>query len=78
MPTIAIIGSYRFFFYSSDRNEPSHIHVKKERFTAKFWLNPIRLQRSRGFSDHELIKIQKLIDENKEKFQEKWDEYFSV
>ncbi len=36
MPTVAKIGSYRFYFYSSDANEPPHIHVKQERFTAKF------------------------------------------
>ncbi len=78
MPTVAKIGSYRFYFYSSDAKEPPHIHVKRERFTAKFWLNPIRLQKSKGFSDHELIKIQKLIEENKKIFQEKWYEYFSA
>ncbi|MBE7446096.1 MAG: DUF4160 domain-containing protein [Planctomycetia bacterium] len=71
MPTVAKIGSYRFYSYSSDANEPAHIHVKYERFTAKFWLNPIRLQKSKGFSDHELIKIQKLIEKNKKIFQEK-------
>ena len=78
MPTVAKIGSYRFYFYSSDANEPPHIHIKQERFTAKFWLNPIRLQKSKGFSDHDLIKIQKLIEKNKKIFQEKWNEYFSV
>lgn len=33
MPTIEIIGPYRFFFYASDRNEPIHVHVKKKRAT---------------------------------------------
>ena len=78
MPTVAKIGSYRFYFYSSDAKEPFHIHVKRERFTAKFWLNPIRIQKSKGFRDYDLIKIQKLIEENKEMFQEKWNEYFSA
>ncbi|WP_347274631.1 DUF4160 domain-containing protein [Candidatus Kuenenia sp.] len=64
MPTVTIIGSYRFYFYSSGANKPPHIHVKRERFTAKFWLNPIRLQKSKGFSDSDLIKIQKLVEEN--------------
>ncbi|MCP5004048.1 MAG: DUF4160 domain-containing protein [Planctomycetes bacterium] len=68
MPTVAKIGSYRFYFYSSDAKEPPRIHVKRERFTAKFWLNPIRLQKSKEFSDHDLIKIQKLIEENKKIF----------
>lgn len=78
MPTVANIGPYHFFFYSSDENEPPHIHVRQERFTAKFWLNPVRLQKSKGFSDHDLIKIHKLIEENKEIFLEKWNEHFST
>ncbi|OHB71693.1 MAG: hypothetical protein A2W17_09225 [Planctomycetes bacterium RBG_16_41_13] len=78
MPTVTKIGSYRFYFYSSDANELPHIHVKRERFTAKFWLNPIRLQKSKGFSDSDLIKIQKLVEKNKKLFQEKWNEYFSA
>jgi len=36
------------------------------------------LQKSKGFSDHDLIKIQKLTEKNKKIFQEKWDEYFSA
>ncbi|TVL99252.1 MAG: hypothetical protein CV087_18675 [Candidatus Brocadia sp. WS118] len=78
MPTVAKIGPYRFYFYSSDANEPAHIHVKHERFTAKFWLNAVRLQKSKGFNDNNLILIQKLIEKNKEIFQEKWNEYFSL
>lgn len=30
MPTVKREGSYRFFFYSSDREEPVHIHVERE------------------------------------------------
>jgi len=28
MPTILRIGSYRFFFYAGDRDEPQHIHAE--------------------------------------------------
>ncbi|KAB2961114.1 MAG: DUF4160 domain-containing protein [Candidatus Methylomirabilis oxygeniifera] len=40
MPTILRSGPYRFYFYSNERAEPPHIHVQRERFFAKFWLNP--------------------------------------
>jgi hypothetical protein len=33
-------GPYRFFSFSSDRGEPIHVHVERERKTAKFWLGP--------------------------------------
>jgi hypothetical protein len=76
MPTIAIIGPYRFFFYASDFVEPVHVHVRKDRAAAKFWLNPVILQRSKGFHDSELVKIQKIVEENSENFEGKWYEYF--
>ncbi len=37
MPTVKIIGPYRFFFYSGDGDEPPHIHVERDNYTAKFW-----------------------------------------
>jgi len=30
MPTILQDGSYTFMFFSSDKGEPAHIHVKHE------------------------------------------------
>ena len=47
VPAINDIGPYRFYFYASEGNEPPHVHVRRDRATAKFWLNPVRLARSR-------------------------------
>jgi hypothetical protein len=77
MPTVLIIGPYRFFFYSDDRDEPPHIHVEHDNHKAKFWLQPVRLQNSGGFKRKELNRIQALIEENQVRFLEEWDEYFS-
>ena len=77
MPTVKVIGPYRFFFYSGDRNEPPHIHVERDNNIAKFWLQPIRLQQSGRFKSRELNRIQKLVEENQDLFLEKWNEYFS-
>lgn len=43
-PTVLQSGPYRFFFYSSDRGEPTHVHITRERKEAKFWLEPVRLE----------------------------------
>ena len=75
MPTILKIGPYRFFFYSNERGELPHIHVQRERFLAKFWLNPVALAGSKRFASHELRTIQKHVDENREIFLEAWNEY---
>ncbi len=77
MPTILKIGPYRFFFYSNERGEPPHIHVQRERFLAKFWLNPVALAGSKRFASHELRTIQKHVDENREIFLEAWNEHIS-
>ena len=76
MPTVEDIGPYKLFFYSAEGNEPPHVHVRRERETAKFWLVPLRVARSRGFSDRELRIIQKMIEENRESIMEAWHEHF--
>jgi hypothetical protein len=76
MPTVLRIGPYRFFFYAGDRSEPLHVHVERDDNTAKFWLDPVRLQRSRGFSSKELNRIQGVIEENQEYLRRSWNEYF--
>jgi hypothetical protein len=40
MPTVLRIDGYRFFFYSLETGEPSHIHVERADEAAKFWLFP--------------------------------------
>jgi Domain of unknown function (DUF4160) len=76
MPTVLRVGRYRFFFYASDRAEPVHVHVQAGDATAKFWLAPIRLERSRGFARHELSRVQRLITEHREHLMRSWNEYF--
>lgn len=76
MPTVLRVGSYRFFFYAGDRDEPPHVHVERENKVAKFWLDPIRLQRSGGFSRREMSRIQKLLSTHHTKLLEAWNEYF--
>ena len=76
MPTIKRIGPYRFFFVSLDYGEPPHIHVQRERMVAKFWLDPVALQRAGGFKAKELNKIAKLVQEHRDEFLERWYEFF--
>ena len=76
MPTVLIEGPYRFFFYSADREESRHIHVERDECSAKFWLEPIRLQKSRGFSRTELRQVQRLVDQNEYRFMDAWHEHF--
>lgn len=42
-----------------------HIHVKRDRQIAKFWLVPISLAKNRGFKDHEFNRIESIIHEHR-------------
>ena len=76
MPTILRIGAYRLFFVSLDRGEPPHIHVRRENMVAKFWLHPVALERTGGFSRAELNTIIRLVDEHREMLLDRWYEFF--
>ncbi len=76
MPTVLKIGPYRFFFYAGDNTEPQHIHVEHNEKIAKFWLNPVRLQSSGGFSRLEISRILKIINQYHPQLVEAWHEYF--
>ncbi len=76
MPTVLRVGPYRFFFYASDRDEPPHIHVERNDSVAKFWLDPVRLQSSGGFSRVEIAKIAKIVTDHQIGLLEAWNEYF--
>jgi hypothetical protein len=76
MPTIPdISGPYRLFFYSFDCNEPKHIHVRRERMTCKFWLEPVTLGTNSGFKANELNRIRRLILDNLDHILEAWSEH---
>jgi hypothetical protein len=76
MPTLLNVRGYRFFFYAND-HPPRHVHIEKGHGTAKFNLFPVELVRSRRFKAAEINTIRKLVLENRELFNQKWDEYFS-
>ena len=66
LPTILRSGPYRMFFYSADQHEPPHIHVERDDSEAKFWLDPVRLEGSRGFRRAEIRQIEDLIRNEKD------------
>lgn len=76
MPTVLRSGPYRAFFYAGDRNEPPHVHVERDRCTAKYWLEPVALVSGIGFNRSELMVIHRLISEHQVLLLQKWYEYF--
>ena len=76
MPTVLRVGPYRCFFYAGDREEPPHVHVERDDNIAKFWLEPVRLQYSGGFSRREINRIHRLIEDNQQGILGSWHEFF--
>jgi hypothetical protein len=77
VPTIFIQG-YKFRFYSSDVNEPPHVHVIKAGRVAKIWLQSLEVEHNRGYNKAELNRVLKLTEQNRTKLLEAWHEYFDL
>jgi hypothetical protein len=76
MPEVLRVAGSRFFFFSREAQEPRHVHVEQAERYAKFWLDPIRVARSRGFRGVELRQLHSLVAQNREKFILAWNEHF--
>lgn len=76
MPTVLRWRGHRFYFYSSDRDEPPHIHVDHSGRTLKVWLVTLKLAYNDGFSLREVTAIMAAIDQNRARLLEAWRDYF--
>jgi hypothetical protein len=76
MPTVLRVGAFRFFFYAGDGGEPPHVHVERDECEAKFWLDPVRLERSHGFSRKEIGRLRGLVADHEPGLLESWNEFF--
>ena len=72
MPTVLRVGPFRFFFYAGDGGEPPHVHVERDDCEAKFWLDPVRLERSYGFRRQEINRVRGLVEQHREQLLEGW------
>lgn len=76
MPTVLRVGKYRFFFFSNEGAEPAHVHIESGDEYAKFWIEPVGLAKSVGYSARELNEIGRIVGKHKKLIKEKWDEHF--
>ena len=76
MPTLFREGPYRVYFFSNEDDEPPHVHVDRDDATAKFWLDPLLLARSRGFPASELTRIRRMLEPRRLDLMEAWHGWF--
>ena len=75
-PTVLRDGPYRFFFFSSDRGEPKHVHVGRDDKVGKFWLKTVRVEYNQGFAPAELRRIKDLVQRHRVTLVKEWNAYF--
>lgn len=66
MPTVLRIGSFRFHFYSDERDELPHILVRPPDGECKFWLDPISLASVKGIRAHVVRTMERLFYEHQD------------
>lgn len=76
MSTVLRWNGYRFYFFSNEGSEPSHVHIDKAGHTAKFWLADGSLARNIGFSTKEIAELSDKVKAEAEHFEEAWRGYF--
>lgn len=52
--------------------------MERDDFQAKFWLDPIRLERSTGFARAELTWIEKLVVQHADELRRAWNDFFGT
>lgn len=77
MPTFLRWKGHKFFVYSDEEDRP-HIHIKKDRSQAKFWLDPIEFVEAKGFSQKELNRLRKILETEKDTLLGQWNDYFNI
>jgi hypothetical protein len=76
VPTVLIEG-YKFRFYSSDIDEPPHVHIIRDEKQAKIWLETVTLEYNHGYNQRELNHLLRLVEQNRGRLLEVWNEYFN-
>jgi hypothetical protein len=75
-PTIFREKGYRFYFLSNEE-ERTHIHITREEGEAKFWIEPIvSLAVYHGLNPRKLNEIQRIVEDHKDEIIEAWQRHF--
>ena len=75
-PSVFREKGYRFYFLSNEEKR-THVHVTCEDGEAKFWLEPIvSLAVSHGLKVRRLAEIQRIVEAHRDEIIEAWQDHF--
>jgi len=80
MPVVLRLDGFTFFFYSNEGNprEPAHIHVRRGRDEAKFWLTPaVSMSYNDGLDARTLNRVQRMVEDHHVQLERAWNEHFA-
>ena len=60
----------------ADRYEPPHIHVQREDYSAKLWLDPLEFAFVEGFREHDCREILEITRDHLDEFRNVWYQTF--
>ena len=76
MPTVLRWGSYRAFFYSNERDEPAHVHVRAGDREVKIWIHDLTVAANMGFAAHQVGDIIRHLRTNRGQLMAAWNAHF--
>jgi hypothetical protein len=76
MPTVLRWGSYRAFFYSNERDEPAHVHVREGNKEVEIWLHDLTVALNMRFAAHEISDIIRYLREHRGDLLRAWNAHF--
>ena len=79
MPVVLRLDGFTFFFFSNEGapREPAHIHVRRDRDVAKFWIDgDVRYASSSGFDARTINRVTRLVEAHRDEFERPWHEFF--
>ena len=79
MPTVLLVEGWRFFFYSDERNEPMHVHVRKAEKECKYWIDSegfdIREQYAYNMNQRDKRQVRRIIFEHFDSLVTAWNDF---
>jgi len=76
VPTLHREAGYEYRFFSADRVEPPHVHVRGNGGSAKLWLPTLEVATSRGYNQRQLRQIVEIAQRRRNDFLDRWHEFF--
>jgi len=76
VPTVLRWGPCQAFFYSNERGEPAHVHVRAGDKEAKFWLDDLSVAVNIRFRANGLNAIIRHLRSHHDELLEAWNDHF--